>query len=99
MISRHSSGSRWLAISVEPTRSQKSTVRWQRSPAISSLTSWRDSTDAAAGVETLSGAPQSLQNFAPGLLFAPQRRHFATIGEAHSLQNFAPSGFSAEQFW
>lgn len=47
----------------------------------------------------MSGAPQSLQNFAPGLLFAPQRGHFATIGEAHSLHKFAPSGFSAEQFW
>jgi hypothetical protein len=58
----------------------------------------RDST-AATGAEALSGAPQSLQNFAPGLLFAPQPGHFATIGEAHSLQNFAPSGFSAEQFW
>jgi hypothetical protein len=61
--------------------------------------SWRDSTAATAGAEALSGAPQSLQNFAPGLLVAPQRGHFATIGEAHSLQNFAPSGFSAEQFW
>ena len=47
----------------------------------------------------MSGAAHSLQNFAPGLLFAPHRGHFATIGEAHSLQNFALSGFSAEQFW
>jgi hypothetical protein len=60
--------------------------------------SWRDST-AAAGAEALSGVAQSLQNFALGLLFAPQRGHFAAIGEAHSLQNFAPSGFSAKQFW
>jgi hypothetical protein len=47
----------------------------------------------------LSGVAQSLQNLALGLLFAPQRGHFAAIGEAHSLQNFAPSGFSAKQFW
>ena len=46
----------------------------------------------------MSGAAHSLQNLAPGLLFAPQRGHFAAIGEAHSLQNFAPWGFSAEQF-
>jgi hypothetical protein len=59
----------------------------------------RDSTVLAAGVKASSGAEHSLQNFAPGLLFAPQRGHFATIGEAHSLQNFAPSGFSAEQLW
>jgi len=50
------------------------------------------------GAEAVSGAAHSLQNFAPGLLFAPQRGHFAAIGEAHSLQNFAPWGFSAEQF-
>src|SRR5580704_12646818 len=59
----------------------------------------RDSTVAAAGPGALSGAAHSLQNFAPGLLLAPQPEHFITVGEAHSLQNFAPSGFSAEQFW
>ncbi|MGA8059799.1 MAG: hypothetical protein WB999_16240, partial [Candidatus Binataceae bacterium] len=47
----------------------------------------------------MSGAAHSLQNFAPGLLFAPQRGHLTAIGEAHSLQNLALSGFSAEQFW
>jgi hypothetical protein len=46
----------------------------------------------------VSGDAHSLQYFAPGWLFAPQRAHFAIIDEAHSLQNFAPWGFSAEQF-
>jgi hypothetical protein len=44
----------------------------------------------------VSGDAHSLQNFAPGLLTAPHRGHFAAIGDEHSLQNFAPSGFSVE---
>jgi hypothetical protein len=64
----------------------------------SCLMSGRDSTAAAPGVEALSGAPQSLQNLARGLLSAPQRGHFAAISEAHPRQTFAPSGFSAEHF-
>ena len=91
-------GVEMAAISVEPTRSQK---QHRQMPPLAPMTSQfrRDSTAAAENAEALSVLAHSLQNFAPSLLFAPQRGHFAAIGEAHSLQNFALPGFSAEQFW
>jgi hypothetical protein len=42
--------------------------------------------------------PHSLQNFAPGLLVAPQLGQPAFMAAPHSLQNFAPGSFSTAQF-
>jgi hypothetical protein len=67
-ISRHSSGSIRDAISVEPTRSQNSTVKWRRSPV-------RGSAFARAGETTSSDAPHCAQNRASGELSKPHFGH------------------------
>ncbi len=51
----------------------------------------------AGGAELESAVPHSLQNFAPGLLVAPQFGQPALIAAPHSLQNFAAASLSEAQ--
>src|SRR5690349_2525767 len=52
---------------------------------------------AAAPAPPARAVPHSLQNFAPGLLIAPQLGQPAASVAPHSLQNLAPGMFSEPQ--
>jgi hypothetical protein len=77
---------------LEFTKSQKSTVRYRRSPG--SETPIGTAPEFVAVAPSANAAPHSSQNFAPGKLKAPQAEHFVGKDEAHSLQNLAPARLS-----
>src|SRR5438105_12671918 len=95
-ISRHSSGSSRAEISVEPTRSQKSTVRCRRSPPAAPITGAVSL--AVAGAESPNAEPQSPQNLSPGWLVAPHFGHGLTSGAPHLVQYFRPARLSLAHF-
>ena len=104
-VSRHSSGSSWLAIAVEPTRSQNSTVRWRRSPSGTSCGSpcltttgaAASSPDCGTAVGWERSAPQSPQNFLPAGFSAPHFAQRLPSDDPQSPQNRLLSGFSELQ--
>src|SRR5262245_12743248 len=90
MRSRHSSASSCCESGVEPTRSQKSTVSWRRSPAAVSGAG----SGSPPGVETalarasvVSRAPQPPQNCSSGWFEAPHDAQGAASAAPHFPQN------------
>jgi hypothetical protein len=76
--------------------SAKRTVTSFRSACCAEAGSGVD-TDAVAVDPGTRLAPHSLQNFAPGLFWAPQFGQPLASADPHSLQNFEPDSFSLEQ--
>src|SRR5262249_30278786 len=79
--------------SVEPTRSQKRTVSWRRSPCPDSTASCR----GAAGAPESSRAPQPKQKRAPVRTPRPQEGQRAASGAPQLSQKRRPASFSAPQ--
>jgi hypothetical protein len=90
---RHSSGSSWAPIPVDPTRSQNSAVRWRRSPVKVSCGS---GTKSARPAES-SGAAYCEQNLASGPFSDPHFRHRLPSGAAHWFQRREPAALSVPQ--
>src|SRR5215469_5465497 len=89
-MSRHSSGSSRAAISVEPTRSQNSTVRWRRSPSANVVTGGF----AARAAGASNAVPHSPQKRSPGWFVAPHLGQPMTSGAPQAAQNLRPSRLS-----
>src|SRR5260370_2522408 len=81
MTSRHSSASSCCESGVEPTRSQKRTVRWRRSPAVAGQGAADASSGGAAGIGA-AGSPRA----APHL---PQKSEAGGLFALHLAQGFA----------
>src|SRR5260370_5841337 len=81
MTSRHSSAASCCDSDVEPTRSQKRTVRWRRSPAVAGP----DAADASSGRSAWGGAAVSPSD-APHL---PQKSEAGEFSAPHLAQGFA----------
>src|SRR5215469_12863786 len=96
MVSRHSSGSRRAAISVEPTRSQNNTVRCRRSPPAAATMG--EIPAAAAGTASPKAAPHSPQNLSSGWFVAPHLGQVTTSGAPQAAQNLRPSRLSLPHF-
>src|SRR5262249_25978044 len=87
MRSRHSSASSCCESGVEPTRSQKSTVSWRRSPP--GIAASGASVDVGApdtGATVGSRAPHPPQNFSPGSFATPQAAQLEASAAPHSAQ-------------
>ena len=96
--SRQSSGSSCCASGVEPTRSQKRTVNWRRSPG-RATSGAGDGSPGGRGADSPSptGVPHSGQNFALAGTSTWQRGQRSARGAPHSRQNRARAGFSWPQ--
>jgi hypothetical protein len=81
---------------VEPTRSQNMTVSCRRSGAFVAVTPGTEPSAflPAADPAVERGAPQSAQNFLPGLLSLPHTWHRRGNGSPQSPQNDLPSGLA-----
>src|SRR5262249_22026622 len=87
MTSRHSSASSCCESGVEPTKSQKSTVSWRRSPAGAAASGAGVGVGAPdAGATVGSRAPQPPQNFSPGSFAASHAAQIETIAAPHLAQ-------------
>jgi hypothetical protein len=89
-------GSSRAAISVEPTRSQNSTVRCRRSPPAKGVAVAL--TSVVAGAAAIRAVPHESQNRAPARASVPHDGHCASICAPQPSQNLAVSRLSAPHF-